>query len=929
MGKGGNGSSSSEEEERTSYDEGGGDFVMVLARGIYNMRFFFVVAWPILAAVMAPLSWLCVQNAAPIVKQPPRNTESTEALGVFEHHFEDLATIRKEMVEIRCRFPCTSAVSDYSHGLVEQIEDLVKRFSHDHPGTVAQVSSYFTFHGHHQLGKNPMISQDHQAILVQWLWRMTPDKKAAAEAFIGRMGDLVAQINHFQGPDGYDVSLSGLMSLDHAMKETLIEEIPVHEISTIWMPFIILACALQSVRLLLLALIPMPIEILVAIGAMYFVSLHTTVLFYALMMMLMLCTSLSFDYALFTLTRYSEERGNGAEVKEAILTVISQSGRVVVVSGCVLMIAWGAMLALPNPFKSFCVCANGMILTCVLVQLTFTPSLLAILPFLGPPASKPKARKVVPEALEEADSPLTRPSDKSLGHENALEKAKPHMSGIGFAMGRWLTLFPLNIIIPIIVYVVMMPLTQRMGQNFTLSTFKFRMGHSYALTVPRTRDEWHTALRVQRDFPNSVGILMPMLIIATNSLPQADLPHMPNMTELGADDDLGAESSQYTTMTTPKPVDVRGQRFFDANCHMADDLIQATSNTAYNLSANNFVGISFQGENSNGGVDCLNSEIINQVRTNFLFTDLFLQHTSQNLKMLWDQVVSKGNHAMLTFIFPTMDPFSPSAFELVKVTRRVLRQLTLQGKEESSPIPGLTFMTFSPASILMDLIEVTSVRLPIAFVGCVLVCLVLIAAWFGAIFIPLKLLLTVVVPITWTYGAALYVYEDGVLEFTGFPGVMRTGDAGIDWTVPMFTLTFIVGLALDYEIFLIERIREFREEGFGDRESIQLGLAATSGTITCAGLIMALTFIAQMLGSIPVTNQMGFILVFSIVTDTFIVRTVLVPAMLSLVPCANYWPSKMPPVRYEWLAKGLPAPIDTRTLDQDMDWDEDDMSDSD
>jgi uncharacterized membrane protein YdfJ with MMPL/SSD domain len=162
----------------------------------------------------------------------------------------------------------------------------------------------------------------------------------------------------------------------------------------------------------------------------------------------------------------------------------------------------------------------------------------------------------------------------------------------------------------------------------------------------------------------------------------------------------------------------------------------------------------------------------------------------------------------------------------------------------------------------------------------------------------------VAVPITWTYGAALYVYEDGALESLGIPmppGLSPTGNAGIDWTVPIFTLTFIVGLAMDYEIFLLERIREFREEGFGERESIQLGLAATGDTITCAGLIMALTFIAQLLGSIPVTNQMGFILVFSIAVDTFVVRTILVPAMLSLVPRINHWPSKVPPVRYTWL----------------------------
>merc|ERR1719382_2215766 len=137
--------------------------------------------------------------------------------------------------------------------------------------------------------------------------------------------------------------------------------------------------------MLLIALLPLPMSMTIACGFMYFVSLVTDVLLYALMMMLMLCTSLSFDYALFTLTRYAEERATGASVEAAILTVVSQSGRVVVVSGCVLMIAWAAMLGLPSPFNGFCVAACSMILVCVLVQLTFVPSLLAIMPFLGAP----------------------------------------------------------------------------------------------------------------------------------------------------------------------------------------------------------------------------------------------------------------------------------------------------------------------------------------------------------------------------------------------------------------------------------------------------------------------------------------------------------------------------------------------------------------
>jgi len=368
-------------------------------------------------------------------------------------------------------------------------------------------------------------------------------------------------------------------------------------------------------------------------------------------------------------------------------------------------------------------------------------------------------------------------------------------------------------------------------------------------------------------------------------------------------------AAQVETTTAAPELDVRQQKFFDANCAMVNKVLAATKGKPYELKASNFVGATFHGEDDDntGKVKCLQTWQIEMVRKNYFSREVFLKHTSEHLQELWDQLVSQENHAMLTFVFPPMDPFSPDAFSLVTDVRGVLRNLTLEGQQPGAEIPGLEFMTFSPGSVLKDLIEVTSKQLPLCFVGCAAVCLTLIAIWFGSVFIPFKLLFTVIVPITWTYGAGLYVYEDGVLEGFGYKGISptmqrgTTGNDGMDWTVPMFTLTFMMGLALDYEIFLFERVREFREEGFGDRESIQLGLAATGGTISSAGLIMALTFMAQMLGSIPVTNQMGFILVFSIVVDTFVVRSILVPAMLSLFPVCNYWPTKMPPVRYRWL----------------------------
>mmetsp|Transcript_98003 Transcript_98003/g.204430 ORF Transcript_98003/g.204430 Transcript_98003/m.204430 type:complete len:931 (-) Transcript_98003:198-2990(-) len=859
------------------------DWVMAVARAIYRSRYIFVVGWLVITVCMAQQAWELVLRAAPMAKKPPTNTESSAAMAVFETHYANMATMRREMVMLKCKTECASAASPVSRGFFLEVIDELKRWNNTNNGTIVQIHSYFDFSGHHQLGENPMQTEDSQKILMQWIWRVHPDSesKARAEELCERIKQIIAEENHFQGANGFHMAATGLVFLDHAMKETLIEEIPVHEVSTIWLPFIILALALQSPRMLLLALLPMPIEIIVSFGIMYYVSLQTTVVLFALMMMLMLCTSLSFDYSLFTLTRYAEERSVGEDVENAILTVISQSGRVVVVSGCVLMIAWAAMLGLPSPFNGFCVAACSMILVCVLVQLTFVPSLLAVLPFLGPPRSKPL------DALDDLGyrSPLKNGgSSPALSQQSApeLERARPHMKGLFFWSGGWITQFPLNVLLPIGVYMLFSPLTLRMNKNFDWGAFKFKMGHSYELTMPRTANEWDTLVEIQSSFPSEAGIVMPLMIML--------------------------ERTDQTGETLNK------QEFFDMNCRMANAVIAQVKGQPWQVTADNFVSATFHGSDVTGKVSCMETWQMNLVRNNWAAKNIFLAHTSEHLQELWSQLMSPQGDAMLTFLFPPMDPFSPNAFDLVREVRKALARQTAE--ENSKGGAPIRFLTFSPGSVLMDLIDVTSGQLPVCFIGCAIVCLTLIAIWFGSVFIPFKLLLTVVVPITWTYGAGLYVYEDGVLDWIGIAGVHRTGDAGLDWTVPMFTLTFMMGLALDYEIFLFERVREFREEGFGECESIQLGLAATGGTISSAGLIMALTFVAQMLGSIPVTNQMGFILVFSIVVDTFVVRSILVPAMLSLIPCANYWPAHMPKPRFEWLGDFKTSPFEEEEGDQ-------------
>jgi RND superfamily putative drug exporter len=149
-----------------------------------------------------------------------------------------------------------------------------------------------------------------------------------------------------------------------------------------------------------------------------------------------------------------------------------------------------------------------------------------------------------------------------------------------------------------------------------------------------------------------------------------------------------------------------------------------------------------------------------------------------------------------------------------------------------------------------------------------------------SILAPVLLVLTTVL----SYGTAL-----GVSAWV-FNGVFRF--PGADPSVPLFGFVFLVALGVDYNIFLMTRVRE-ESVKHGTREGIRRGLAVTGGVITSAGVVLAATFAA--LGVIPIMFlvQLGFIVAFGVLLDTLVVRTLLVPALSHDLGRSIWWPGRL------------------------------------
>ncbi|MFI1581851.1 MMPL family transporter [Embleya sp. NPDC020630] len=161
-----------------------------------------------------------------------------------------------------------------------------------------------------------------------------------------------------------------------------------------------------------------------------------------------------------------------------------------------------------------------------------------------------------------------------------------------------------------------------------------------------------------------------------------------------------------------------------------------------------------------------------------------------------------------------------------------------------------------------------------------LVVLIVLGLLLRAVVAPLVLIATVVLSFAAALGISVFTFE----HLLGFKGT----DVGF----PLFVFVFLVALGIDYNVFLMSRVHE-ESKRHGTRRGMQIGLAATGGVITSAGLVLASTF--AVLGTLPIVAfaEMGFTVALGVLLDTFIVRSVLVTALTLDIGRKIWWPSKL------------------------------------
>jgi putative drug exporter of the RND superfamily len=195
------------------------------------------------------------------------------------------------------------------------------------------------------------------------------------------------------------------------------------------------------------------------------------------------------------------------------------------------------------------------------------------------------------------------------------------------------------------------------------------------------------------------------------------------------------------------------------------------------------------------------------------------------------------------------------------------------------------------AQINRDSVDSITSRLPLVLGLIAVIMFGLLFLLTGSAVLPLKALVLSVVSLTAAFGAMVWIFQDGHL---GALGTTSTGTLVANIPVLLFCIAF--GLSMDYEVFLVSRIREFwlasgRTRADND-ESIALGLARTGRVITAAALVMSISFAALTAAHVSFMRMFGLGLTLAVLVDATLVRMVLVPAFIHLLGTWNWWAPK-------------------------------------
>jgi RND superfamily putative drug exporter len=222
-------------------------------------------------------------------------------------------------------------------------------------------------------------------------------------------------------------------------------------------------------------------------------------------------------------------------------------------------------------------------------------------------------------------------------------------------------------------------------------------------------------------------------------------------------------------------------------------------------------------------------------------------------------------------VVPAVEPLSEEGVDLVDELRDTPAPFPVEVSGQSATLADVNDALFS--------------RLPYALVLIAFITAVLLFMMFGSLLIPAKAIVLNLLSLSATFGAMVWIFQEGhlsgVLDFTA------TGDLNGAMPILMFCVAF--GLSMDYEVFLLSRIKEAHDNGADNETSVARGLGSTGRIVTAAAVLMSVVFLAFATGQVSFMKLFGLGLTLAVLLDAFVIRGTLVPAFMKLAGNLNWW----------------------------------------
>jgi RND superfamily putative drug exporter len=250
--------------------------------------------------------------------------------------------------------------------------------------------------------------------------------------------------------------------------------------------------------------------------------------------------------------------------------------------------------------------------------------------------------------------------------------------------------------------------------------------------------------------------------------------------------------------------------------------------------------------------------------------------------------LDRGGDTTVILGFLAADPGSQDAWDTVGAVRDEIIPTV-------SELEGATVLVGGTSAIEKDASEALYDRVPLV-IGLILgATFLLLMILFRSILIPVKAVIMNLLSVFAAYGLLVLVFQKGYGDsLLGFESI-----GSVNWVTPVLLFAVLFGLSMDYEVFLMSRIRELHDRGHSNEESVAVGLERTGGVITGAAAIMVVVFGAYVLSDIIVVKELGFALAVAVAIDATLIRVILVPATMRLMGEWNWWLPR-------WLGRILP-----------------------